>query len=87
MLSTIASNTPTVNMAEALLRPALSRGQENDLAVICGDESITYGELEKTSNRASNAFRSLGVNAGDRILIMVRDTPNFFYIYLLVYIF
>ena len=82
MLSTIASNAPTVNMAEALLRPALSRGQENDLAVICGDESITYGELEKTSNRASNAFRSLGVNAGDRILIMVRDTPDFFYIYL-----
>ena len=69
-------------MAEALLGPALSRGQENDLAVICDDEEVTYGELAAISSRVGNVFRNLGINAGDRILIMVRDTPNFFYIYL-----
>ena len=72
----------TVNMAEALLGPALSRGQHNDLAVICRDEQISYGELEKRANRAGNAFKRLDVNVGDRVLMMVRDTPDFFYIYL-----
>ena len=75
-------NALTVNMAEALLGPALSRGQHNDLAVICRDEQISYGELDKRANRAGNAFKRLDVNIGDRVLMMVRDTPDFFYIYL-----
>ena len=75
-------NALTVNMAETLLGPALSRGQHNDLAVICRDEQISYGELDKRTNRAGNAFKRLDVNIGDRVLMMVRDTPEFFYIYL-----
>ncbi len=37
-------NALTVNMAETLLGPALSRGQHNDLAVICRDEQILKAE-------------------------------------------
>ena len=75
-------NALTVNMAEALLGPALSRGQHKDLAVICRDEQISYGDLDKRANQAGNAFKRLDVNIGDRVLMMVRDTPDFFYIYL-----
>jgi len=72
----------TVNMAEALLAPALQRGQENDPALLCEDDVISYGELIIAANKAGNAFRALGVGVGDRVLMMVRDTPDFVYAYL-----
>ena len=82
MMSISNSSSLIVNMAEALLRPALSRGQHKDLAIICRDEKVSYGELDKGSNRVGNAFVNLGVNIGDRVLMLVRDTPDFFYLYL-----
>ena len=71
-----------INMAEALLEPALSRGQDNDLAVICHEAKITYAALAVATSRSGNVFRDLGVNVGHRVLMMVRDTPEFLYIYI-----
>ena len=82
MIKEVDSRVKPINMAEELLVPALSRGQENDYAIICDNQEVTYGELNSLSNRAGNVFKSLEVNAGDRVLMLVRDTPNFFYIYL-----
>jgi len=82
MINAVDSNVKPINMADELLEPALSRGQENDCAIISNDEKVTYGELNLIANRAGNVFKNLGVKAGDRILMLVRDTPNFFYIYL-----
>ena len=42
-------------------------------ALIMGDESLTYYELNEQVNRVANALRSLGIVPGDRIVILA---PN-----------
>jgi benzoate-CoA ligase family protein len=46
-------------------------------ALICGDESLSYLELASQVARAANALRSFGVLPGDRVLLLMRDTPEF----------
>ena len=62
MIKEADSRIKPINMAEELLGPALSRGQENDYAIICNNQKVTYGELNSLSNRAGNVFKSLEVN-------------------------
>ncbi len=71
-----------VNMAEAILAPSKLRGQDHDVALICNDEMVTYSQLWARVNQASNAFLELEISVGDRVILMVRDTPAFFYVYL-----
>ena len=56
--------------------PALGR-HGSRAALICGEESLTYAELAARVARAANALRALGVSPGDRILLLMRDTPEF----------
>ncbi len=46
-------------------------------ALICGEESLSYAELATQVARAASAFRALGVAPGDRVLLLMRDTPEF----------
>lgn len=46
-------------------------------ALICGEESLTYAELAARVACAANALRGLGVAPGDRVLLLLRDTPEF----------
>ena len=71
-----------VNFADSILGPPLARGQQADTALLFEDRVITYGELEKSANRAGNAFASLGARLGDRVLLVVSDRPEFYYVYL-----
>ena len=71
-----------VNMAEIILAPSKSRGQDHDIALICNDEMVTYRQLWSRVNQAGNAFLGLEITTGDRVILMVRDTPAFFYVYL-----
>ena len=71
-----------VNMAEIILAPSKSRGQDHDIALICNDEMVTYRQLWSRVNQAGNAFLGLEITTGDRVVLMVRDTPAFFYVYL-----
>src|SRR6266705_1338619 len=53
--------------AHALMRPG-------KLALVCGERSLTYAELNARANRVANALRSLGVQAGDRVAVMVHNS-------------
>ena len=46
-------------------------------ALICGAQSLSYAELAAQVARAANVLRSLGVSPGDRVLLLMRDTPEF----------
>jgi len=46
-------------------------------ALICGEESLSYSELALRVARAASALRALGVTPGDRVLLLMRDTPEF----------
>jgi len=71
-----------MNMADVVLSPPLSRGQGADAALVCGDESVSFDELDERAKKAGNAFRALGVDAEDRVILVVVDRPIFFYAYL-----
>ena len=66
-----------MNAAEHLLgRAALARHGER-IALICGEQALSYAELAAAVARAAGALGSLGVKPGDRVLLLMRDTPEF----------
>jgi benzoate-CoA ligase len=71
-----------MNAAEALLAPALERGYGPRPAIIHRDRTFSYAEVEAGVNRAGNALRSLGVAAENRVLLLLRDGPDFVFCYL-----
>jgi len=65
-----------MNAAELLLgNEALARHGRRT-ALICGEESVTFAELAARVARAAGAFAALGVRPGDRVLFLMRDTPD-----------
>lgn len=73
---------PAVNGADALLGPALDRGQADQPAILAGDRTVSYSELAVAACRCGRAFRACGVGAQDRVLLLVDDSPEFFFAYL-----
>lgn len=65
-----------MNAAELLLGPAALRSHGERLALICGDESVSYAELAQRMRAAAAALRALGVRPGDRVALLMRDTPD-----------
>ena len=65
------------NGAERLLgEPALARHGARP-ALLCADEALTYAEIAVRVRAASAALRRLGVAPGERVLLLMRDTPEF----------
>lgn len=71
-----------INMAEAVLAPPMARGQGPDTALVCGNETVSFTQLDAQANRAGNALRALGIVAEDRVLLVMVDRPVFFFAYL-----
>ena len=42
---------------------------------------VTYATLAEHVNRAGNALLELGVSPGDRVLMVVKDAPEFYYVF------
>jgi len=69
------------NVAVPLIDRHLVEGRA-DKAAIQGDfGTVSYGQLAENVNRCGNALGSLGLTGGDRVLMMVKDCPEFFYIF------
>lgn len=60
----------------ALLQSAVRRFPRQ-AALVFGDISLTYQQLDEQSNRFANALRSLGVEPHDRVLLLLPDIPQF----------
>ena len=65
------------NMADYFLYHNLEEGRENKVCLYFEDQTYTYGESARMSNRAGNALRELGVQIEDRVLIVLPDCPEF----------
>lgn len=66
-----------MNAAELLLGDdALARHGER-IALICADETVTYRELAARVAQSAAALAALGIGPGDRVLLLMRDTPQF----------
>ncbi len=44
------------------------------IAVACGDDSLTYAQLNARARRVANALRELGVQANDRVVVMAYNS-------------
>jgi len=66
-----------VNAAGQLLGAAALERHGRRVALVCGQETVSYEELASRVARAANALRALGVRPGERVLLLMRDTPEF----------
>jgi benzoate-CoA ligase len=65
------------NMADYFLYHNVEEGRENKTCLYFRDETYTYGDAVRMSNRAGNALRAAGVEIEDRVLIVLPDCPEF----------
>jgi benzoate-CoA ligase family protein len=65
------------NMADYFLYHNLEEGRENKICLYFEDQTFTYGEAVRMSNRAGNALREFGLDEEDRVLIVLPDCPEF----------
>ncbi|MDP2728750.1 MAG: class I adenylate-forming enzyme family protein, partial [Dehalococcoidia bacterium] len=68
---------PRMNAAYFLVDDNANR-KGNDIAIYCGREAITYGQLRELVNRLGNGLKELGVVPGDRVLCRFPNQPEGF---------
>jgi benzoate-CoA ligase family protein len=76
MSITFEERTRTVNASDEILGPTLARGGGGDIAILFGDEAITFDQLDAEVNRFGNALRPF-LGKGDRALLLLKDSPVF----------
>jgi benzoate-CoA ligase family protein len=84
MTTTDAGNqleyAPVFNVAVPFIDRHLAEGRGDKVAIReTGGRDVTYAELAAQVNRTGNALRNLGIDPGDRVLMMVKDCAEFFY--------
>ncbi len=73
---------PVFNAAVIFIDRHLSQGRGDKPAIrTTAGESVTYGQLAQKVNRAGNALLGLGAETGDRVLMIVKDCPEFYYLF------
>jgi long-chain acyl-CoA synthetase len=58
-------------LAQARVRP-------EQIALRCDDASLTYAQFDDRARRVAHALHAAGVRRGDRVAIMVPNSPEFF---------
>jgi benzoate-CoA ligase family protein len=67
------------NVATYFIDRNVQEGRSNKIAVECGEQRISYGQLLERVNRLGNALRALGVRPEERVLMLLPDIPEFLY--------
>ena len=60
------------------IKPEIQPDRE---ALVVGDRSLTWRELDEGANRAANMLLTLGARHGDRIMMMLGNSVEFVEIY------
>lgn len=64
------------NAATALIDTHTADGRGAKPAILCGDRTVTYSDLQDSVNRTGNMLRSLGVRIEERVAILLPDSPE-----------
>ena len=73
--------SPSFNVSVPFIDIHLDEGRENKVAIRTLESDITYRELFESVNRAGNSLKSLEIEKGDRVLMVIKDSPEFFYVF------
>ncbi|TAN75404.1 MAG: acyl-CoA synthetase, partial [Magnetospirillum sp.] len=71
-----------MNGADDILGPSLAAGRGDALALICGDRSLSYDELDRLACRFGNAMLAAGVTRQQPVLLLLDDGPELVAAYL-----
>ena len=71
----------TFNVAVPFIDRHLAEGRGAKVAIRDARGAVTYARLAADVNRAGNALAALGLGRGDRVLMVVKDCPFFFYLF------
>ena len=70
------------NAAVAFIDRHIGEGRSGKSAILTtAGEEVSYGQLAIEVNRYGNALRGLGIETGDRLLMVVKDCPEFFFVF------
>ena len=73
---------PRFNVAVPFIDRHLTDGCGDKVAIhTVQGETVTYAELAERVNRTGNALVAQGLKPGDRLLMVVKDCPAFFYLF------
>jgi len=73
---------PVFNVAATFIDRHRDEGRAGKTAIYAIDgDDVSYGELAENVNRAGNVLKQRGLDAGDRMLMMVKDSPEFYYLF------
>jgi benzoate-CoA ligase family protein len=89
LVSVDATTTPATisysdifNVAVPFIDRHLDEGRSDKIAIrVHGGGEVTYATLSAHVNKAGNALTNLGISKGDRILMMVKDSAEFYYLF------
>ena len=73
----VGFNVPDRYNASEILFANLAAGRADKIAIYTATANISYGELCTQAARVGNALSSLGLKKGDRILLLLNDTPAY----------
>jgi benzoate-CoA ligase len=65
-----------MNAADELLGENALAQHGPRTALICGDAQLSYAQLAGQVRRAAGALAAMGVRPGERVLLLMRDTPD-----------
>ena len=65
------------NVARYFIDRHLDEGRGEQVAILHGEQKLTYRQISEQVNRAANALRRHGVGTLDRVLILLHDSPAF----------
>lgn len=74
--------SPRFNVAVPFIDRHVAEGRGEKTAILTtGGERVTYAALAENVNRCGNALLAQGLRRGDRVLLVVKDCPAFFYLF------
>jgi benzoate-CoA ligase family protein len=65
------------NVAEYFVDRQLTEARADKPAILYRDRQLTYRDVAEQVNRAVNAFVRAGIGSGDRLLLLLPDSPAF----------
>ena len=73
---------PVFNVAVPFVDRHLREGRAGKVAIRTNHgEEVTYRELAENVNRCGNALLALGIGRGERVIMIIKDCPEFFYVF------
>lgn len=71
-----------MNGADDILGPSLKAGRGDSLALICGEQTLTYTQLDRLACRYGNAMLNAGIQHQQPVLLLLDDSPELVAAYL-----